>query len=260
VLVKPSDKVDWHHSPLCERLFDGDGKARVFESGAHAAAHPIVAEYHRQLTFQEYVPGDDADLWSYHGFADETGRVLAGFVGRKVRTYPVGAGESSFIELAEDASLEAVGRDVAARCPLKGVFKMDFKRDARDGRWHLLEINARYNLWHYLGAANGVNLMQVAYEHLVHGRRPGPARPVARYRWLSLGLDFRAYRELAARGDTNAARWLVSILASRNIYNVFAWADPGPWLALWRGRIVRRLLRTPRLVASALRPWRSTAS
>ncbi len=42
VLVKPSDKVDWHHSALCERLFGGDGKARVFASGIEAAAHPLA--------------------------------------------------------------------------------------------------------------------------------------------------------------------------------------------------------------------------
>ena len=260
VLVKPSDKVDWHRSSLRERLFGGEGKARVFGSGAQAAAHPVVAECHRQLTFQEYVPGGDADHWSYHGFADESGHVLAGFVGRKLRTHPAGAGESAFIELAHDAALEALGREVAARCPLRGVFKMDFKRDPRDGRWHLLEINARYNLWHYLGAANGVNLMQVAYDYLVHGRRPAPVRPVARYRWLSLGLDFKAYRELAARGELGAARWLASIAGSRNIYNVFAWSDPGPWLAVWRARLARRIRSAPRRAFSLLRPWRSTAS
>ena len=260
VLVKPSDKVDWHRSAMCERLFGGEGKARAFASGAEAAAHPMVDEYHRQLTFQEYIPGDDAALWSYHGFADESGHVLAGFVGRKVRTYPAGMGESAFIELARDPALEAAGREVAALCPLKGFFKMDFKQDPRDGRWHLLEINARCNLWHYLGAANGVNLMRVAYDYLLDGAKPAPAQASTRYRWLSLALDFKAYRELAARGELSAARWLASILLSRNIYSIFAWSDPGPWLALWKRRLSRRLLRAPRRLFTALTQWRSTAS
>jgi D-aspartate ligase len=259
VLVKPSDKVDWHNSALCRELFAGEGKARVFASGAEAARHPGVAQHHRHLTFQEFIPGGDEDHWSFHGFADEEGHVLASFVGRKIRTFPTTTGESAFIEMAQDESLEAEGRKVASRCPLKGPFKMDFKRDPRDGRWYLLEINARYTLWHYLGAANGVNLPRAAYEYLVDGQRAEPVQAVPRYRWLALGLDFRAYREMAARGEITAPRWAASILGSRNIYDMFSWSDPGPWLAFWGGRIARRLKRACRDIA-ALSPWRSTAS
>ena len=176
-----------------------------------------------------------------------------------MRTFPVGAGESAFIELAHDEGLEALGREVAARCPLQGLFKMDFKRDPRDGRWHLLEINARASLWLNLGAANGVNLPRVAYDYLVYGRAPEPLRALTRYRWLSLGLDWRAARELARRGDLGFIAWARSILASRNIYNLFSWTDPAPWFALWKARFVRRVIRAPGRVFSML-PWRSTAS
>jgi predicted ATP-grasp superfamily ATP-dependent carboligase len=260
VLVKPRSKVDWHHSALCQRLFGGDGKARIFPSGEAASADADLALFHPQLTFQKYVPGGDIDLWSFHGFADERGEVLASFIGRKVRTYPTLTGESAFIELGHDDSLDAVGREVARLCPMRGVFKMDFKRDSSDGSWYLLEINARYNLWHYLGARNGANLMAAAYEYLVDGTRPAPVRADTRYRWLSLDLDFKAYRELAGRGETTFTQWAGSLLRSRNIYNVFAWHDPVPWIHFWVSRVARRLFRGPARLNAALRQWRSTAS
>lgn len=260
VLVKPRIKVDWHHTILCQRLFGGDGKARIFESGAAAAAHPDVALFHEQLAFQQYIPGGDADLWSFHGFADARGEVLASFVGRKVRTFPTLTGESAFIEMARDDSLAELGREVARRCPLRGVFKMDFKRDPRDGRWYLLEINARYNLWHYMAARNGVNLMAAAYDHLVDRKPPVPQDYEARYRWLNLELDFKAYREMAARGELTFARWAGSILRSRNVYSLFSWHDPAPWLRFWSARVSRRLGRAATGASLALRQWRSTAS
>lgn len=260
VLVKPRIKVDWHHTILCQRIFGGDGKARIFESGAQAAAHPDVARFHDQLTFQQYIPGGDTDLWSFHGLADARGEVLASFVGRKVRTYPALTGESAFIELARDESLSEIGREVARRCPLRGVFKMDFKRDPRDGRWYLLEINARYNLWHYLGARNGINLMAAAYDFLVDRKPPARLPYATRYRWLSLDLDFKAYRDLAQRGELTFAAWAGSILRSRNVYNLFSWRDPGPWLRFWTRRVSRRLGRAANGAAMALRQWRSTAS
>lgn len=260
VLVKPRAKIDWYDSPLRAQLFDGEAKARVFANGAAAAADPIVVRFHEQLLFQEYIPGDDSSLWSFHGFADEQGRVLASFVGRKIRTHPPLTGESAFIELAHEASLEETGRGIAARVPLRGAFKMDFKRDTRDGSWRLLEINARFNLWHYLGTMNGVNLMRVAYEYLVDGVAPPASEARTTYRWLSLEHDFRSYRALSARGKLTFARWLASIVASRNVYNVFAWHDPGPWLRFWQRRFARRWQRGSGRVLEVFRQWRSTPS
>ncbi|HSN22502.1 MAG TPA: hypothetical protein VLS49_17590 [Usitatibacter sp.] len=260
VLVKPKSKVDWKGSQLHERLFRDGAKARIFANGPEAMADPVIALFHDQLAFQEYVPGDDRALWSFHGFADEQGAVLASFVGRKIRTDPPLTGESAFIEIAEDASLEALGRDIAARLPLKGPFKMDFKRDPRDGRWLLLEINARFNLWHYLGTRSGVNLMRIAYDYLLERRRPEPLRARPARRWLSLENDYRAFRELRARGEITWPRWLGSIAFSRHVCNVFAWHDPGPWLRLWRLRIARKAARGSGWLLALLRQWLSTAS
>jgi predicted ATP-grasp superfamily ATP-dependent carboligase len=186
--------------------------------------------------------------------------VLVSFIGRKIRTYPPVDGESAFIELARDASLDVLGRQVAARLPLKGVFKMDFKRDPRTGQWYLLEINARYNLWHYLGACNGVNLMRAAYDFLIDGAQWETGRYGTRRRWLALHLDFLAYRVLAARDEITFASWLASIAFSRNVYNIFAWSDPGPWLSFQRARFARKWDRACDILLGFVRQWRSTAS
>jgi Predicted ATP-grasp enzyme len=130
VLAKPASKVDWHESALCKHLF-GDAKALVFPSGAALAEDPSIARYRDQLLFQEYVPGDDTCIWSYHAVADARGVVLDYFVGRKLRTYPTRTGESSFIELVRDDELCALGAKIAAELPLKGAFKIDFKKDSR---------------------------------------------------------------------------------------------------------------------------------
>jgi D-aspartate ligase len=260
VLIKPCLKVDWYASQLRERLFPGDSKARVFENGAEVLGDPVVALFREQLTFQEYIPGGEGCLWSFHGLADGQGHVLASFVGRKIRTYPPVDGESSFIELARDESLCDLGRYVAARLPLKGVFKMDFKRDPRDGHWYLLEINARFNLWHYLGAHNGVNLMRAAYDFLLDGAQWEPAQYATRRRWLSLGMDFSSYKRLASAGKLSLGAWLSSIVFSRNVYNVFAWSDPAPWLRFQLNRITRKGHRGYDVLVSHLRQWLSTAS
>jgi D-aspartate ligase len=259
VVVKPSNKDDWSESRLRKRAF-GRAKALVFPSGADAAKDPVLAHFRDQLTVQQYVSGDDRSNWSFHGFADAKGHVMESFVGRKLRTFPPDNGESAYIELAHNEELTALGKRLAACMPLKGVFKMDFKQDARTGRWYLLEVNARFNLWQYLGAANGVNFMRTAYEFLLEEKRPAPTAYQTRTRWLSLELDARAFRALRTEGKLGVAGWLASLVFARKVYNLFSWTDPGPWLMFWTRRFTRLGTRAPARFISIVRQWRSTAS
>ena len=169
-------------------------------------------------------------------------------------------GESAYIELARNDALEALGRDIARRCPLRGPFKMDFKRDPATGRFFLLEINARYTLWHLLGAVNGVNLMRVAYDYLLQGERPAPRRWRTSHRWVSLELDYPAYRALAATGQLSLVRWLASLALSPKVCNLFSLSDPMPWLDRYAQRALRMASRNGLRLFALLRPWRSTAS
>jgi D-aspartate ligase len=253
VLVKPRLRTAWEHSSVHQQLFGGVGKARIFASGREAAAEPMVQRLAAQLAFQEYVPGEDDAIWSFHGFAAPGGEVLEWFVGRKIRTFPALTGDSSYLCLARDEHLVQIGRDIASRLGLAGIFKMDFKRSAASGRYYLLEINPRFNLWHYLGAKSGVNLPRVAYEYLLHGARPVHAEARLAYRWLSLRHDWPAYRDLKARGRLDRAQWLWSLMRSPKLYDLFAWSDPLPFARFWTKRIREALARR-------MHRWLATAS
>lgn len=255
VLVKPRTKTGWDRSSVLSQILNGAGKARVFSDGRALLKEPLAHSLRDELTIQEYIPGDDRALWSFHGFADEQGKLLAWFIGRKIRTYPPITGDSSYLELAQDPQLASLGRTLVARIGLKGVFKMDFKRHTQTGEFFLLEVNARFNLWHYLGAQAGVNLAEVAYDYMTRGRRASPVQMRTRCRWLSPRLDYLAYRALAARGELTASGWLASLVATRKVYDLFSWTDPLPALAAaWDevrhfSRLRHRVMR-----------WLSTAS
>lgn len=257
VLVKPRSKFNWDASAVHAQLFAQSGKAAVFPSGRALAADPTARLLREQLLFQEYIAGDDRNIWSFHGFSDETGALLEWFVGRKVRTYPPLTGTSTLVELAHDDGVETLGRRIASQAGLKGVFKIDLKRDAHTGDTRLLEINARYNLWHYLGAANGVNLPRTAYDYLVHGVRPSaPGRYRTTHRWIYFRYDWRAYRQLAARGELGFFGWLASLADGPLVCQLFAWSDPLPFFFRLRHMFKSKL---PRLTA-VLRRWLSMAS
>jgi len=257
VLVKPKTRTGWDHSSVRRQLFGGAGKARIFGNGREARAAilapSLAAQLADQLSFQEYVPGGDDAIWSFHGFAAPGGEVLEWFVGRKIRTWPALTGDSSYLRLARDERLVALGRDIARRLGLVGVFKMDFKRSAESGRFYLFEINTRFNLWHYLGASAGVNLPQVAYRYLLSGERPLHAEADTEVRWLSLHYDWRAYKELRARRSLTLGRWLLSLAHRPMVYDLFSWSDPRPFLRHWTAKIRSAFTRR-------MHRWLATAS
>lgn len=257
VLVKPRTKFASNKATAHARLFGRQAKARVFADGRALLADAAARELRDELFLQEYVGGDDRQIWSFHGVSDENSRLLDWFIGRKIRTFPALTGISTFLQLAHDDEVAALGRSIVSALPLKGVFKIDFKRDARIGRFRVLEVNARYNLWHYLGAANGVNLPLTAYEYLVYGKRPAAAgRHRTNYRWIYLRYDWLAYRELAARGELGFAGWIASLAAGPMVCHLFRWSDPLPFFNKAYHRVRSRLPRLP----AVLRRWLSTAS
>jgi predicted ATP-grasp superfamily ATP-dependent carboligase len=230
LLVKPRAKVDW--KGLQRALFGGTAKARVFRTTEALLDHPAFREAQDRLLVQEAIEGSVEDLVSFHGFAADDGRVLGAFCGRKVRTFPRFAGESAFIELVRDDELDALGRDVAARLGVRGPFKIDLVRDPRDGALYTLEVNARFTLWNHLGAAEGVNLLAVAYDYLVNGEAPEEtARYEPRAHWLSFYRDVRGLREEWAAGDVRGVlSWAASLLRGPIVHETFDWRDPWPAL------------------------------
>jgi predicted ATP-grasp superfamily ATP-dependent carboligase len=244
LLVKPRSKADWE--PLRRSLFQGHGKARVFATRRELLASPAFRRHENQVIVQEHIEGDATSLVSFHAFADSDGKILASFCGRKVRTWPAFAGESACIELTNDPAVDATGRVVAARLGIKGPFKIDLIRDA-NGSLFILEINARFNLWHYLGAVHGVNLPAIAYEYQLEGRRPSEAPTYTpKYRWVDLYKDHHAFLDEHTSEGSGLARWLLSVASPRTLSSTFAWSDPAPMLAwtrqFFRGRSVHGAL------------------
>ena len=127
------------------------------------------------LMLQELIPGGDDTLYSVGSYLTREGRPLGVFSGRKLRQTPPGIGtcrigEAVWVQESVDAALRLLqGFDYF------GLSQVEFKRDPRDGRFKLMEINPRLWQWHGLAAACGVDLPRLAYADLT-GESPSEAR------------------------------------------------------------------------------------
>ena len=183
-----------------------EGAAKAIDVPDPAALErlwPRLIELGAEVIVQELVPGPEAAIESYHAYVDADGNLVAEFTGKKIRTRPSRFGHTTALEITRADDVSALGRDVLSKIGLCGVAKVDFKR-APDGGLHLLEVNPRFNLWHYPGALAGVNLPALVHADLTGRPRPRVTLARAGVRWcLPLG-DIRAAR---AEG-ISVATWL----------------------------------------------------
>ena len=175
---------------------------------------------------QELVPGGDDTLYTVGSYVARDGRPLGVFSGRKLRQTPPGigtcrVGEAVWVQDAVDAALRLL-----AGFGYFGLSQVEFKRDARDGKLKLMEINPRLWQWHGLAGACGIDLPRIAYADLV-GETP---------------------KEASMNGE--GKRWAITLLPGERpalqrvpyVDAVFARDDPKP-AAVHLARVVRSALR-----------------
>jgi predicted ATP-grasp superfamily ATP-dependent carboligase len=186
VVLKPIRRGDrW------EAIAGGQKAFHAADAAQLAEVWPLLAEARCEILAQESVPGPETAIESFHVYIDEDGAVAGSFTGRKLRTYPTRYGHSTAVEVTHLPDVARLGHEVLDRIGFRGVAKVDFKRDGR-GLLSLLEINARFNLWHLPGAVAGVNLPALVYADLTGSPRP-PASPLrASVTWCRPLRDVRA--------------------------------------------------------------------
>jgi CelD/BcsL family acetyltransferase involved in cellulose biosynthesis len=81
------------------------------------------------LLAQEFIPGSEARIESYHCYVDSERRFAGEFTGKKIRTYPSSYGHTTALEITDAVDVRQLGRDIVERLALTGVAKLDFKRD-----------------------------------------------------------------------------------------------------------------------------------
>ena len=157
VLVKPAHPVGFKRK-FNRQAFRAESAAEVDRAYGDAEDFaPMV---------QELIPGGDDELYSLGSYLREDGEPLGLFSGRKILQVPplVGTcrvGESIWVEEVVDAGLRLLR---ALR--FHGISQVEFKRDPRDGRYKLMEVNPRLWQWHGLAAACGVDVPLIAYRDL----------------------------------------------------------------------------------------------
>jgi predicted ATP-grasp superfamily ATP-dependent carboligase len=153
----------------------------------------------------------------------------------------------TLVESIHDPELARVGLDFLRRIGYRGIGSIEFKRDARDGKLKLIELNPR--LWQQNGHATacGVNFPLIAYRDMTGMRIPNGTRFAAGVKWLDAMPDMQAAWEYMRSGQLTPYQWLKSLWGVRS-FATFAPDDLGPFFKSYG--YGRKVLRLPRYLAT----------
>jgi len=146
------------------------------------------------LLLQEIVPGPESEITLACLYRARDGAVHQAFTARKLRQYPPGFGSAALVQShPEPDTLEITTRllDAVGYC---GIAASEFKRDPRDGRLKIIEINVRPSLWFSVATAAGRRPSWAAVADLTGAALPKDSPQRNGVRWRTTLKDMSAKR------------------------------------------------------------------
>ena len=223
VVVKPAIKEHFFYATHA-KAWRADTPAELL-TAFRRAARIVPAE---EIIVQDLIPGDGQQQYAYCAFFRD-GRPVASMTVRRRRQHPSDFGRAStFVETISLPELAEPSCRFLSAIGYYGLVELEYKRDPRDGRCKLLDVNARTWGYHTLGQAAGVDFPYLLFRDQIGAPVPeAQARPGVR--WIRLATDVpNALRDIRA-GALRPGPYLRSL---RGVHTeaVFSWRDPVPGL------------------------------
>jgi D-aspartate ligase len=245
-LLKPSYRnMDWDSHTKCKVFMLASGEELL-------QAYETCREWSAAFIAQQWIRGDDTNLYSCNCYFDRNGEPLATFVARKLRQWPVDAGSSCLGEEVRDDATLAGTLDFFATVPYHGLAYLELKKDEESGAYYVIEPNVgRPTGRSAIAEAGGVELLYTMYCDVLQLPLPPIVDRTQRYtgtKWVDLRHDVQSGFTYWRSDRLGLGEWVRSY-RGRRAHAIFSWRDPAPFFAdLWQAakQVGQRSLRSGR--------------
>jgi D-aspartate ligase len=182
-----------------------------------------------EILIQEIIPGNGTQQLSYCAFFKDS-KAHSTLLARRMRQHPREFGRAAtYVETVEDSDISELSERFLRAINFYGIVEVEYKRDPRDGRNKLLDVNARAWGFHGLGGAVGVDFSYLLFADQL-GLPIEPCSAPAGKGWMRLLPDLSVIAVDLVGGYLKPQEYWRSI-KNTTTESVFAWRDPLPSLA-----------------------------
>ena len=191
-----------------------------------------LANYSNDLVIQEIIPGNDDLQFSLATYFNRNSLPLATFTSRKIRQLPPRFGTGTFVGSCLEPTIVKLGTSFLRKLNYRGIAEIEFKKDPRDGRFKMIEVNTRIWTQNNLAERSGIDLPYIAYVDILGGKAERRSQTKQSIKWVNLCDDFLAcFGSLGYfnRGEITPSIWLKSLISKKE-HAVFAVDDMRPFM------------------------------
>jgi predicted ATP-grasp superfamily ATP-dependent carboligase len=180
-----------------------------------------------EILIQDFIPGGPKQLYSFCPFFKE-GMVVTSIMARRARQHPMDFGHATtFAELVDIPEMQSIAEKFLTLIGYYGIGEVEFMQDPRDGKFKLIEVNARPWGWHTLAIAAAVDLPYLLYQDMVGEKIVMPA-PLKNMKWVRSITDIPTVFAEIIKGNMKFSDYLKSMKGKKE-FAVFSLDDPLPF-------------------------------
>lgn len=198
-LLKPLRGLQWEFAPKGHPL-RGLKVAVVDSAEELVGRYRLAAEIGSEIVVQEVIEGPDTAKLVYLSCYSTAGRRIGTCMFRELRTHPMHFGSASVVEPMLDPEADSLCDQFLRKLKYVGLCEIEMKRDSRDGRLKIIEVNPRYSGSADAAPYAGVPLGWLHYLDLI-GQPVVPIGPDSRdFRHITLCRDIPTIRSYMGAG------------------------------------------------------------
>jgi predicted ATP-grasp superfamily ATP-dependent carboligase len=185
------------------------------------------------VVLQEFVRGEDRDVWMFNGYFDADSRCLAGYTARKVRQHPARMGICTVGVCERNDEVQRISERFLGAIGYRGIVDIDYLRDERDGSYRVLDLNPRLGgAFRLMVTPERMDVARAMYLDLTGRPVPASACRDGR-RWMVETADLIAFRHYGRDHGLSFGEWARSLRGVRETA-LFSVTDPLPLLVALR--------------------------
>lgn len=239
-LLKPDNKTaQWNQHNRVNKML----RIRDEEEGLKIISKAL--QWVDRLVLQEWITGEDSNVYFCLMYFDRNSEPRATFVGRKIRQWLPEIGSTAIAEKRFSSTVLNESVRLFKALHYKGLGSVEFKLDPEDRRFKITEPTVgRPNFQSYVAVANGINIPYVAYCDLIGKSITVLDQPdrTGCVKWIDEWHDYQSSLSYWRQGKLTLRDWARSVSGPRR-YALFSLSDPLPFIHSFKRLHYRQMIR-----------------
>jgi predicted ATP-grasp superfamily ATP-dependent carboligase len=178
------------------------------------------------LMLQEFIPGGDEMTFTFNGYFDRDGDCKVAFTGRKLRNFPPYFGQASLGICVHNDCVARTTIDFMKAIGYRGPLDLEYRYDARDGRYKVNDINPRIGaMFRLFVGANGMDVARALYQDMT-GQPVLASSTQEGRKWIVEDCDWVSALRYCRDGRLTLKGWRQSL---RGVHEASYLALDDPW-------------------------------